>query len=68
MAVGNLTNRHEFPQMGTNQGENNITAEEGGCSYLLSCRSGMPNFHTFDYRQEGKTRPFPKWVMFPKCS
>jgi len=46
MAVGNLTNRHEFPQMGTNQGENNITAEEGGCSYLLSCRSGMPNFHT----------------------
>jgi hypothetical protein len=64
MAVGNLSNRHEFPQKGTNQGENNRTAEEGGWSYKMGCCYGTPKFHTFDYRQEGKTRPLPKWVIF----
>ena len=53
-----------FPRTGTNQGENKLTAEEGS----WCCRLKMTKFYKLDYRWEEKTRPFPKWVMFPKMN
>ncbi len=66
MAVGKIPTAMCFPMKGLTK-ERITSEEEAGIPRSVAVL-GMPKFHKFDYRQGEKTRPFPKWVMFPQVA